>query len=547
MLSYPSFQTNFESGDWTVPAILEHHAETAGSKIFLRWEDSDRQYSFAEVNARTNALAAGFAARGIVQGDRVAILLPNCLEYVFTWFALSKLGAIEVPINTNYKGSFFEHPVNIAGATTIVVCREFLDVVTASLPNLHSVKRVIVVTLDEEEDTPLGSHATVDMLRYETLAIVGATANPPRIVLPRDIGAIMFTSGTTGPSKGVLMPHAHLYMFAQTNIATLRLGPDDIYYICLPMFHANAQLLSLYPSLIAGAGCAIFRKFSASRWIQQIHDTGATVTNLIGAMFPFILGQPAGPADRTHRLRATQSMPANQEVQDKFRERFGPVNFCDSYGQTEIGVPMLVPLAMSDKRPANSVGLLVQDFYEARIVDPETDEDVSDGEIGELLIRHRVPWIINSGYFGMPDQTVKTWQNLWYHTGDALRRDAQGWYYFVDRLKDTIRRRGENISSYEIEAQILQHPAVSDVAAVAVPATDGGGEDEVKLCIVLAENGRLAHAEVIEWCKDRVPAFAVPRFIEFMDVLPRTPTEKVQKNLLRKAGITVTTWDRLAE
>ena len=189
--------------------------------------------------------------------------------------------------------------------------------------------------------------------------------------------------------------------------------------------------------------------------------------------------------------------------------------------------------------------MLVEQWFDVRLVCPDTDDEVPIGQVGELMIRHKFPWTINTGYVGMPGQTVEAWRNLWFHTGDALRRDEQGWYYFVDRLKDALRRRGENISSYEVELPISEHPAISEVAVVAVPADADGGEDEVKACIILKPGHSVTPKEMFEWCARRIPGFAVPRYFEFMSEFPRTPSHKVQKSLLRAAGVTASTWDRV--
>jgi crotonobetaine/carnitine-CoA ligase len=298
--------------------------------------------------------------------------------------------------------------------------------------------------------------------------------------------------------------------------------------------------------LIAGARCVLFDRFTSSRWLDRTCTSGATVTNAIGVMLPFICEQPQTGQDRDHKLRAMFIGGTPYPVIDRFSARFGVDKFCDAFGQTEICLPILTPLTGTEARPSGAAGLLLDQWFEARIVDPRTDEEVSVGEIGELVLRHKFPWTITAGYAGMPEKNAEVWRNLWFHTGDALRRDADGWFFFVDRISDTIRRRGENISSFEVEAAILNHPDVSEVAVIAVPANDGGGEDEVKVCIVLHVGVAAGYSDILEWCRDQLPSFAVPRFYEFKLSLPKTPTEKVRKAALRTEGITELTWDRLA-
>jgi crotonobetaine/carnitine-CoA ligase len=269
------------------------------------------------------------------------------------------------------------------------------------------------------------------------------------------------------------------------------------------------------------------------------------VTNSLGVILPFVFAQPPTPRDATHHLRRILAAPTPYGILEEFKQRFGVQQFAEGFGQTEICMPIATPLALKLDRPKGAAGLLIEQFFDVRLVDSDTDEEVPTGEVGELIIRHKTPWTINVGYVGMPEKAAEAWRNLWFHTGDALRRDAQGWYYFVDRLKDALRRRGENISSAEVEAPIREHPAVADVAIVAVPADMEGGEDEVKACIVLNPDRSVTFAALMEWCEERLPAFAVPRYIEFMDSLPKTPTEKIRKGVLRAAGVTAETWDRV--
>jgi crotonobetaine/carnitine-CoA ligase len=278
--------------------------------------------------------------------------------------------------------------------------------------------------------------------------------------------------------------------------------------------------------------------------VTRLNATGATVTNTLGVTLSFILAQPPSPADRSHRLRRIFSAPTPHGLLPAFRERFGHIAFHESFGQTEINMPIICPPELA--RPKGACGVVVDQWFEVKLVDPETDQEVPRGQVGELLVRHREPWTLNAGYVGMPEATLKAWRNLWFHTGDGLRRDEDGWFYFVDRVKDALRRRGENISSFEIEAPIREHPAIEDVAVIGVPANVEGGEDEVKACIVRLPGASVTYDEVIAWCVERIPAFAIPRYLEFLDALPKTPTERVQKNKLREAGITPTTWDRVA-
>ncbi|MGQ0700599.1 MAG: AMP-binding protein [Panacagrimonas sp.] len=542
-LKVAHFEPSFPTHRWTLPAVLEHQALTIGARPFLRWDDDTEFLSFDEVNRKVNRLAHGLEALGIGHGARAALFMPNSLDYVYAWFALNKLGAAEVPINVAYKGTFLEHQVNISGATNLIVDMDLLDAARDSIGNMPQLKRVILWSRSGQVPAPLPKLGHCEVLRFDAL-YSEAESNPVVEVRPQDIAAIIFTSGTTGLSKGVLMPHAQCYLFSENGVQVTQLESEDRYATAFPLFHANAQVLTIYPCLIAGASCVMYERFSATNWVDRLHSSGCTVINSIGVMLPFVYAQPPTSRDNTHRMRRILAAPVPDGILDEFKQRFAVDHITTAFGQTEICLPFISPLEHNDARPAGAAGLIVDQFFEARIVNPETDEEVAPGQIGELILRHKQPWTINAGYAGMPDKTAEAWRNLWFHTGDALRCDEQGWFYFVDRFKDALRRRGENISSFEVEAPIRKHPAVADVAVIAVPA-ESGGEDEIKACIVLKDGASATHEEMIRWCEPRLPYFAVPRYLEFMDVFPRTPSEKIQKNLLRDAGFTPTTWDRV--
>ena len=541
MLTYPRFTPHFVKEMWSLPRILEHQARTIGDCPFLQWTGRGATMSFAEVNRQANRLAHGLARLGVGRDSRIVLFLPNCLELVLVWFAANKLGAVEVPINTAYRGTFLEHQVNTCRAEVILVAAEMLDRVAESLPRMPALKHVIVWSSDREcaalPTLPGCSVVTLGSLYDDN------TADPAVEVGPRDLAAILFTSGTTGLSKGVRMPHAQLYFFSEQCVQLVRLEADDTYMTAFPLFHGNAQFLTLYPCLIAGARCVLYERFSASEWVDRLHDSGATVTNSLGVTMPFTFAQPPTPRDSTHKLRRIMAAPSPHDMLAAFRDRFGVEQFVEGFGQTEICMPFMTPPGV--KRPKGACGVLVDQWFDVRLVDPQTDEEVPVGQIGELIVRSREPWTLSAGYANMPEKTLEAYRNLWFHTGDALRRDAEGWYYFVDRIKDALRRRGENISSFEVEEPIRDHPAVADVAVIAVPADVAAGEDEVKACVVLKQGSTLSAPELAAWCESRMPYFVVPRYIEFIDTMPKTPSEKIQKIELRKAGVTPQTWDRV--
>jgi crotonobetaine/carnitine-CoA ligase len=325
-------------------------------------------------------------------------------------------------------------------------------------------------------------------------------------------------------------------------ISLTRLSDADTYLSVGPLFHGNAQFLAAYPALLAGARFVLRERFSASRWSRWIRESEATVTNFVGVMMDFVWKQPPAPDDAKNRLRCVFAAPTASSIVDAFKDRFGIETFVEVFGLTETSMPIMTPY--DEKRPAGAVGKAVREWFSVRLVDPETDEEVPDGTVGELVVRPSFPFTMTVGYFGMPERTAEALRNCWFHTGDGLRRDGDGWFYFVDRMKDAIRRRGENISSYEVEQALLQHPEIAECAVVAVPADQEAGEDEVMAFIVRTPSSFMGPEELWRFCDRRLPYFAVPRFLRFLDGLPRTPSEKVQKAALRTAGVDSETFDR---
>ena len=536
-LTYPHFEPHFPREEWTLPRILEHQAEVRADRPCLSWTDAGKAHSFSAVNAIANRLARGFQKMGVKKGDFVVIFAPNCLEYIFAGWALAKLGAIEVTVGDSYKGEFLRHQVGLSKPRIIVTTPALSERLAFIEDEIAHAEHVILI--GDEEATPFRRMTTS---RFDDLYEDDAS-NLGIAVGPRDTAAVLFTSGTTGLSKGVLMSHSQFYFFAEEDLQLVRLTDQDVYSTAFPLFHGNAQFLTVYPSLIAGAHCVLYERFSASDFIGRIHRSGSTVCNLLGATMAFILAQPPSDIDKAHKLTRIYAAPLAPDLGAKFTERFGVETFVDGFGQTEISNVFQTPWGAP--RPAGASGVLVDQFFDVRLVDPETDEDVPEGEIGELVVRSKMPFIMCDGYLAMPEKTVETWRNLWFHTGDALRRDANGWYYFVDRVKDALRRRGENISSFEVESVVRSHPAVAECAVVAAKADEEGGEDEVKAFIVPVEGQEVVFEDVIAWCDPRMPGFMVPRYLEVIDVLPQTPSQKVQKKALRELGNTSATWDRV--
>jgi crotonobetaine/carnitine-CoA ligase len=519
---------------WTLVELARRQAERYGEREFMRFEDGSA-LSFAELDRRSNRIAHGLAELGLRPGDRLLALLLNGPCFLPLLLAVNKIGAVFVTVNTELKGAFLEHQLRNSAPRIVALDRELAKAFAGI--DLGGVESIVLVGEGGQAVEKLG-----DVRIIELAALEGAAEAPGALFDPlaRDISTVIYTSGTTGPSKGVLMPHAHTYLLGYTLARRLAITEDDLYYICMPMFHSNALFMQTIGSLIAGARVFVARRFSPSRWLGDVRRTGATLTNGLGVMPEFIFRQDPSDDDRRHRLRAMMAVPIAAEWGRAFEERFG-VPLVQGYGMTEINI--VAYTAPGDPLEPGCAGPVLEEFFELRIVDGD-DRPVAVGQTGEIVVRPKLPWCFMAGYQRMPEKTVEAWQNLWFHTGDAGRLDPRGRLFFVDRIKDCIRRRGENISSFEIEQVIGSHPEVAECAVVAVKATDQGGEDEIKACVVAKADTVLVAEALLDYCQERMPRFAVPRFIEFVKALPKTATGKLQKEELRRQGRTPSTWDR---
>lgn len=532
---HPTFD---DRGTWTTAHALRHRAGTHGERIYLDCPEEGRTWTYRETLTAAERVGSKLLLSGGRPGDRVLIMLPNSSMFIRTWLGSALAGMVEVPINTAYRGQFLEHQTSTVGPRFAVIDGGYAARFVESQEACRTIERFWVSGHESEAGIAALQAAGWDAAPWEDLEDAEIGDLPE--VRPQDLASIFFTSGTTGPSKGVMMPQAQMYFFADECVSLTRLTDADTYMVTTPLFHGNAQFLAAYPALVAGARFVLHSRFSASRWIDQVRAARATVTNFLGVMMDFVWKQEPRVDDADNELRCIFAAPTAYSIIDAFKDRFGVESFVEVFGLTETSMPILSPYG--EDRPAGAAGLLVEDWFEIRLVDPETDEEVPVGELGELAIRTKLPWTCSMGYYAMPDKTAEAWRNLWFHTGDGLRRDEEGWYYFVDRLKDALRRRGENISSYEVEQALLGHPAITEAAVVAVKADIEAGEDEVMAWLVTSEPVD-AH-RLWDWAETRMPSFAVPRFLEFVDELPKTPSERVRKVELRNRGVTQTTLDR---
>ncbi len=530
-----------DPGTWTFAHVLRHHAGNRPEAVCLELPEERTSWTYSEALDVAERVASSMYRSGAQLGDRVILMAANSSKFVFTWWGTAVGGLVEVPINTSYEGDFLRHQLHVADARFAVIDDLYVERWVALGDEARCIEKFWVV------DTGSGYfEKAVAVLRengWEAASWDELLREGKQVDLPtpraQDLGAIFYTSGTTGPSKGVAMPHSQLYFFAQIVVSLTRLTEDDVYLTTTPLFHGNATFMAVYPAILAGGRAVVRRKFSASRWIDHVRDSGVTVTNFVGVMMDFAWKQPPRADDQDNRLRCVYAAPTASTIVAEFKARYGIEAFVDAFGLTETSAPIMSPYGVP--RPAGAAGLANTEWFDIRLVDPETDREVAVGEVGELVVRPVHPWTCSNGYYNMPEKTVEAWRNLWFHTGDALRRDADGWYYFVDRYKDALRRRGENISSYEVEQAILGHSSVVEAAVLGVPADQEAGEDEVLAVVVLTEP--VEPAEILAWCRGRIPQFAIPRYVRVVDALPKTPSEKVRKSALRDDGITHDTYD----
>ncbi|WP_077211647.1 AMP-binding protein [Bacillus dakarensis] len=514
------------------PRILENHAEKQGNKVLLKYED--KCWTYQEVDTLANRIGNQFSKFGINKGDHVLIMLPNVPEFIFAFLGLTKIGGVEVPVNTAYKGNLLKHVINDSKATTMIVHENYLENLRNILPDLNFLNQFFVYGNSNLENIKQG-FTNWKIRSFKEL--LGPNTSRPDVELKgNDVMAIMYTSGTTGKSKGVVLTYYHAYSYIGLESKTW-FKVDDCFYLPLPLFHVGGQWAGFYTAMAKGAQVALFPKFSRSRFWEHINEYGCTVTLLLGAMANFLWEQPERDNDGQNPLRVVTMVPLIENF-EMFAKRF-QLQIATSYGSTESSMPIHTFPIPNTVTSASYCGKVRCD-YEIQVVD-ENDNPLPPGKIGEVCVRPKIPWTIMSGYYNLPAETLKSWRNLWFHTGDAMYYDEEGNYYFVDRVNDSIRRRGENISSAEVEAEVLSHPYIFEAAAVAVPSEYS--EDEIKIVVVFKPDCYLDHKDLHLYLKGRMPYFMVPRYIEYKTSILKTPTEKIRKNILRQEGITSNTWD----
>ena len=508
-------------------SVLSERAKQQGDKVILLFEE--QRITYAQLNERINRVAGGLLGLGIAPAERIAIMMPNRPEWLYVFFATQKLGTCTVPVNIALKGEGLAYILNHSEAGSIVIAWDLLENLEAIRPSLIAEIRVIVDTTEAPPEFRLPAGAvTLDALMKTAPAELAVEIDPqaPAVML--------YTSGTTGLPKAVVMRYRAL------GGPMLQFGAfyrdDDILYTCLPLFHANALFLTAVRALASGHTMALSRRFSASRFWDEIRRYGATTFNALGAMIPILLKQPPRPDDADNPVRLVISAATPAWAWEQFEKRFNLVIW-EGYGAVDGGGFSLMNLGTS---PKGSMGK-PPPGTEARVFDDQ-DKEVPSGEVGELVFKVDDPEARRVEYLKNQKSSDAKVRNGWFHTGDLAWRDPEGNFYFADRKTDSMRRRGENISSFEVEKIVNEHPAVLECGAFGVPSDLG--EDDVMIAVVFKPGQSATPQELARFCSERMANFMVPRYFDFRESLPKTETHRIQKAKLKQQGITPTTWDR---
>ena len=513
------------SRDRILPHLIAARASASPEQTFLHVVGGE-EMTYGELHHEALRWASALHGLGVSPGDRVATMLKKSCTPVAVWLGVAWARAIEVSMNLDYRGYMLRYVINHSGAEVLVVQDTYLDRLLELAGELPKLRVVIVV--GDEADTGETPWTTIPAQALLESSQLGEFEGP----VHSDIAMMLYTSGTTGPSKGVLIPWAQSHASA----TVWNYESDTVLYSPFPLFHVTGKT-PIYAMALAGGRLVMRDRFSSSEFWNEIRSHDCNAANLMAAPILFLEGQPVRESDADNPLRfvTTGRLPMDPEA---FMRRFA-LKIGTNFNMTEISPA----LASDGETLANNQSCgRVRPGYQCRVVD-DHDEPLGPGDVGELVIRADTPWVLMAGYWNMPEQTVTAWRNQWFHTGDLFRHDEDGNFYYVDRLKDAIRRRGENISSFEVEAIVTEHPDVAECAAIAV-ARDSG--DEVRIVVVLSSEATLSESDLCEYLIPNMPRYMVPRYVEFADSLPKTASLKVQKAVLREQGVTKRTWDREA-
>jgi crotonobetaine/carnitine-CoA ligase len=507
--------------------ILEDKAAMNAGRVAVITEHEPITY--AQLDERVNRVGNALEALGVTKGDKVCVMLPNIPEFLYAWWGNAKLGGITVPLNTALKGEGLAYIINHSDAETLILSHRYLAALEEIRDSLSQLKRIIVLGPEGQRaaNVPPGA------IDFGELLTAPATS-PMQEVWSDDIDSIMYTSGTTGLPKGVIHRHSRCYGGFVLPIMT-GYTEQDVVYNTLPLFHIGGQNM-VWMALVSDTTVALAERFSASRFWQDVRAYGATFTLFLGAMIPILHKQPPRPDDHVNPLRVALSAAAPRTIWEEFERRFD-VKIVELYSQTEGGL-----LLNADAKAAGKVGSMGKPSagFEMKVVD-EQDHELPPGAVGELIYRPAAGSTLTE-YYKNPEATAEKTRGGWIRSGDLAYRDDDGYFFFVDRKNDFIRRRGENISSFEVEKIINGHPQVLESAVYAMPSELG--EDEVMVAVVLQPGAELDPLALIQYCEAHMAYFMVPRYVRVVDALPKTGTERAMKYQLKAQGVTLDTWDR---
>lgn len=525
----------YPDADLTVGQFIERQVESYGDRVLVHFKDE--RITYAQMDERVNRVANGLRSLGVGPGDRVCLMLRNCPEFFYSSLAIAKLGAVEVPINPEHRGAILEYMLNHCEAATVIVDKRYLPHLESALASDAERIRTVCVLAD----SPSASSPTTTP--YRTMSFTELLESPPLHIdsptVHSDLLAILYTSGTTGRAKGVRVSHKFaLWASSGTLLSRQAEGylQDLVYYCCYPLFHA-LHLRTILAPQYNGESIVLSEGFSASRFWEEVRRYGATTFMFVGAMLPILWRQPERPDDADNPVRFAVGNPIPLEIHRPFEERFG-LQLLQEYAVTEAWPITRNPFGAAK---LESCGRQIPGAPELRVVD-DFDRLVPANTVGEFVVRPCEPYTMMDGYHRMPEETVRALRNFWYHTGDSGYVDEEGYFFFTGRKKDIIRRSGENISALDVEQVVDAHPAVLESAAIAVPSPTHG--DEVKVVVALKDGEVLSPEELLDWCAERMAQFMVPRYIEFVDSLPKTALLRVEKAVLRSRGLTAGTYDR---
>jgi crotonobetaine/carnitine-CoA ligase len=530
--------TEFDPRTATVDALIRDRARTDTAKTFATYMPEGTRLDYQAFDVLTQRISSGLDAHSVPRGAHVAILMDNSIEQLLAIFGVCRGGRVAVPLNSAARGQLLKYFLTHADCDVLIVesgLHERVADIRTEIPRLRTVYVATVPTRAAKRPPPAdGTRQFSELLE----APIRKDWQRPRF---SDLAMLMFTSGTTGPSKAIMFSHAQIVYWGLDVAFHHEYVADDIAYVFLPLFHGNALLGNTMGALAARASIALTDRFSVSRFWGEVRASRATVSNGVGSIAEFLWSQPASDSDRDHLLRRFHLVPVPRFARE-FEARYG-LKIMSAFGPTDY----CLGAYFNSANPREKLGAagLPRRNVDLRVVD-QNDMETPIGAPGEIVLRNLVPWAASLGYYKAAEQTVESRRNLWFHTGDRGYFDSDGYLWYVDRIKDSIRRRGENVSAYEVEEVVRSHPAVLDVAVYAVRAESA--EDEVAMSVVLRPDASSTPDELVRHCCTNLAYFMVPRYVEIVRELPMTLSMKVEKYKLRQraesclAGM----WDREA-